>query len=86
VNGNRMSWVQNRDLIGDNIRSELTKTLVIFPRPRLKPAFDVNLLALANIPVANFGQITPGDDIKPFRFLTTLAVRSGPPPADCDAK
>ena len=72
------AFTEQDHLIGDQFSAEVFLAGLIFPAACLQTAFDVDLLVLAEVGLADFREGSPGDDVEPFGFFSPFAFRGRP--------
>src|SRR5439155_17320751 len=65
---------EHLDVGGHDLGLPVPRAAIVVPRARLEAALDRDLLALAEVLAADFGQPVPRDDVVELRLL--LAVRA----------
>lgn len=68
------AFAQDNHLVGDHFSGDMLDSVIVFPVTGLQTPFNVDLLALGQELVADLGQATPGDNVKPLGLGAPLAI------------
>ena len=65
---------EHHHFIGNNLNAGVLCAFLVVPAAGLQASFNVDLLTLGEILLAYLGEVTPGNNIEPFRFAVPFSV------------
>src|SRR5260370_39187610 len=72
------SFTQHHHLVGHDLHTGMFLTFLIIPASGLQASFNIDLLSLYKMLLADLGKLAPGYHLEPLRFPVTLAIRTVP--------